>query len=512
MCHVFAGARPVVVGSKAFSESIILGEITAILLEKKMNHPVRRKFNLGGTQVVFSSLKKDLIDVYAEYTGTGYSMILNLSGESHSEKIYHIVNNQFQKKWGIVWSPAIGFNNTYALAVRENDFRFKNISAISSLHTIADELIYAAPHEFMERKDGHKQLVEKYQLKFKKVFSMSAGLMYSSLVKKKIDIAVVYSTDGRIRANQLKMLKDDKLFFPPYYVSLTAKLKTLNEIPALKKVFHIVENLITKEEMIDMNDQVDRLKRNPKAVARAFLQKKNILSSKISSSASGQKTRSDNSFFSLVWEQRVYLLKLIKEHLFLTFAALILAVLFSVPAGILMTRSSKLTKIIFPVINTVQTIPSLAFLGFLIPLLGIGMTPAVFVLFLYSLLPIIRNTYSGILDINPIYIEVSKGMGLNPFQILRYVELPLALPIIIAGVRTAVVVAVGTATLAAFIGAGGLGDPIFRGISTLNTQLILLGAVPAGLLAIGLDQMTGYIGCLVCKNARSSVSSNSKFN
>ena len=484
---------PIVVGSKAFSESIILGEIISILLEEKMNQPVSRRFNLGGTQVVFSSLKKNIIDVYAEYTGTGYSMILNLKGEKNPDKVYSIVQKEFQKKWGIVWSETIGFNNTYALAVRQDDSRFYKTVSISDLKNLSLGLMYAAPHEFMERKDGHDALIEKYDLNFKQVLSMEAGLMYPAISNKKIDVAVVYSTDGRVRANQLKILKDDKKFFPPYYVSLIAKQKTLEKFPELKKVFKMVENLITEEEMTVLNNKADRLKLEPRLIALDFLKKKNMISSEKNLEKASQPLGS-------FWKRGAYLVKLVKEHLFLTFTALILSILFSVPLGILMTRSKKLSKVVFPIINTIQTIPSLALLGFLIPVMGIGMAPAIFALFLYSLLPIIRNTYSGILDIESIYIEVSKGMGLTPFQILKYVELPLALPIIIAGVRTAVVVSVGTAVLAAFIGAGGLGDPIFRGISTLNSDLILLGAVPAALLAVGLDQLIGLLSHFICKH------------
>ena len=165
-----------------------------------------------------------------------------------------------------------------------------------------------------------------------------------------------------------------------------------------------------------------------------------------------------------------------------------MALLVSIPTGVALTRFPKLSKLVFPIINTVQTIPSLALLGFLIPLMGIGYLPAVIALFLYSLLPLIRNTYSGIEGVNSNYIEASRGLGLTPMQILFKVEIPLAMPIILAGVRTASVIVIGTATLAALVGAGGLGEPIFRGVATVNGNLILLGAIPSAILAIVVDK------------------------
>ena len=167
--------------------------------------------------------------------------------------------------------------------------------------------------------------------------------------------------------------------------------------------------------------------------------------------------------------------------------------LVSLPIGVLLTRYKSLEKAIFPVVNTIQTIPSLALLGFLIPFMGIGFAPALLSLFLYSLLPLIRNTYTGIIGVDNSYIEASRGMGLNNMQILLKVEIPLALPIIMAGVRTATVIVIGTATITALIGAGGLGDPIFRGIATVNSNLILMGAIPAALLAIIADKFIGVL-------------------
>lgn len=175
------------------------------------------------------------------------------------------------------------------------------------------------------------------------------------------------------------------------------------------------------------------------------------------------------------------------EHLMLTIIALLLANLFAIPLGVLLTRYQKWAEPIIGIAAVFQTIPSLALLGLMIPLLGIGVMPAVVALTIYGLLPILRNTYTGILGVNSAAIEAGVGMGMTSKQILFWIELPLARPIIMAGIRTATVLLVGIATLASLIGAGGLGDLIFRGISTANQELILAGAIPAALLAIVFD-------------------------
>lgn len=478
-----------IIGSKKFSESFVLSEMVAVLLEEKYNTKVIRKLGLGGTQVAFDALKTGGIHVYPEYTGTGYIMILKKEGQRNPEKVYQIVKDEFDKKWSIVWSKPLGFNNTYALAVRRSDPRFKEIENISQLQDKTNDLRYAGAYEFMERKDGHKRFVQHYDLVFhpKNVITMDAGLMYSAIKNKKVDVIVAYSTDGRISAYNLKTLNDDYYFFPPYYVSLIAKKETLQKYPQLQKVFHQLEGQISQKEMMYMNDLVDRKKIPAQKVARNFLIKKGILQGKV------EKLNQNESFFSYALSKKDYLIKIIKEHLILSFGALFIALIISLPIGVILSRYRSLGHYVFPVINTIQTIPSLALLGFLIPLMGIGIKPALVALFLYSLLPLIRNTYSGLIAVDKNYIEASKGIGLTKGQILFKVELPLALPIIMTGVRTATVIVIGTATLAALIGAGGLGDPIFRGVATVNSQLILLGAFPSALLAIITDKLIGLL-------------------
>ncbi len=176
-----------------------------------------------------------------------------------------------------------------------------------------------------------------------------------------------------------------------------------------------------------------------------------------------------------------------QEHLYLSFVSILIGILISVPLGIFISRLKKIAEFVIGITAVFQTIPSLALFGFLLPVFGIGSTPAIIALMVYALLPILRNTYTGIVGVDDALIQAGKGMGMTSSQILWKIELPLALPVIMAGIRTATVLTIGVATLATFIGAGGLGDVIYRGLSTLNNELVLAGAVPAAALAIFFD-------------------------
>lgn len=177
----------------------------------------------------------------------------------------------------------------------------------------------------------------------------------------------------------------------------------------------------------------------------------------------------------------------------LSLIALFWSVLIAVPLGVLLTRYRKLASVVLGIVSVFQTIPSLALLGFMIPLFGIGPIPAIIAMVMYALLPILRNTYTGILDVEKAMLEAGRGMGMTRGQLLRMVELPLARPMIFAGIRTATVMTIGVATLASFIGAGGLGDLILRGISTVDTGVILAGAIPAALMAIVFDLVLAWL-------------------
>ena len=199
------------------------------------------------------------------------------------------------------------------------------------------------------------------------------------------------------------------------------------------------------------------------------------------------------SFIQYLGSEYPQIISLLIEHLKLTAISVGLAILIGVPLGIFISYASKAGKPVLSIANIIQAIPSMALLGFMIPLFGIGTVPAVAAVVLYSLLPIIKNTYTGIESINPQTLEAAKGIGLTPLQVLTKVQIPMALPVIMAGVRIASVTAVGLMTMAAFIGAGGLGYLVFSGIRTVNNNQILAGAIPACLLALMVDFLIGLV-------------------
>jgi osmoprotectant transport system permease protein len=212
--------------------------------------------------------------------------------------------------------------------------------------------------------------------------------------------------------------------------------------------------------------------------------------------AVGDRAAGPRSFLETIVDDRAGLAQRTLRHLLLSAVSLALAALVAIPLGLAIERRRAWAEPIVRAIGLLQTIPGIALLAFMIPLLGIGVVPALVALFTYSLYPIVRNTYSGVRDADPMAVSAAHALGMTPGQVLRYVRLPLAAPAIMAGVRTAAVINVGTATLAAFIGAGGLGEPIVTGLALSDSGLILSGAIPAALLALTVD-----LGLALCERA-----------
>jgi osmoprotectant transport system permease protein len=449
--------QTIVVGAKHFNEGYILSEIIAQLLESN-GFPVERKYNLGGTMVCYSALKEGEIDIYPEYTGTLSFEILKSGKDLSFQEI-----NVALDKSGLVLSGPYGFNNTYAL-ISTQPFSDRNaVTSISDL-TNHTELTIGLSYEFLKRQDGWENLAKTYSLKNEPV-GLEHGLAYEALIENKIDITDAYSTDGEIIRYDLKILEDDKKFFPNYYAASFYRKDLDNKA---KELIAQLDSQITKEEMQAMNAAVIFQKKSFSEVASDFLNKKGLSRKAVTTSGS---IPADISRKTLT-------------HLKLTFISLLIAVVVAIPMGIILYWNPVIAKYILYGIGLLQTIPSIALLALLIPLTGIGVVPAIIALFLYALLPIVRNTYTGLETVDPVLKKVAVGMGMNRAQQMRLLELPLALPQILTGIRTAAVISVGTATLAAFVGAGGLGEYIVAGLALNNTSLIMRGAVPAAVLAI----------------------------
>jgi osmoprotectant transport system permease protein len=270
------GEDKIVIGSKNFSEQLILGNMLADLIESKTDIKVERKLNLGGSQVTFSALNKGDIDLYVEYTGTGLVNILKQPANNDPNQVYDYVKKEFQKKYGIALLKPIGFNNTYALAVRQDTAKEYNLNTISDLAKVSNQLVMGPTIEFPNRQDGLIGLSKTYPMDFKDVKAVDGGLSYTALNNHKSDVIDAFSTDGLIQAFHLKVLKDDKNFFPPYYAVPIIKEETLKKHPELKKVINRLAGKLTDEKMRELNYKVDSLKQSPAKVAKEFLEKEGL--------------------------------------------------------------------------------------------------------------------------------------------------------------------------------------------------------------------------------------------
>ena len=329
---------------------------------------------------------------------------------------------------------------------------------------------YGFSNEFVKRDDGFLGLNEYYNLRLSTSRGLDHGLAYKALTEGQIDVTDAYSTDGRLMEYDFQLLEDDKHFFPDYSAFPLVRKSTIDTYPEVMDALNRLGNLLTEEKMQELNHRYEIDKESPGIVAFEFLSEEGIVTEKPGIIAMHP------------------LLRQTLEHIRLTFIATFIAILIAVPLGIYITYKQKLASLILSTTGVIQTIPSLALLGFMIPLFGIGFTPAVIALFLYALLPIVRNTHTGLLSTDPILIEAGKAMGMTRQQILFKIRLPLAMDMIMAGIRTALTINIGTATLAAFIGAGGLGESIITGITLNDNNMILRGAIPAALLALIADQ------------------------
>lgn len=266
-----------VIGSKNFSEQLILGNMLADLIENKTDIEVERKLNLGGTQVAFNALDNSDIDLYVEYTGTGLVNILKMDPSSNQDEVYNTVQKEFNQKYGIQWLEPLGFNNTYALAVRQDTAKQYNLNSITDLAKVSNELIIGPTIEFPNRPDGLIGLTETYGMNFKDVKAVDGGLRYTALQNHESDVIDAFSTDGLVKEFDLKVLEDDKSFFPPYYAVPIIKEETLKEHPEIKKAINSLSGKLTDEKMRELNYKVDSLKESPEKVAKEFLVKEGLL-------------------------------------------------------------------------------------------------------------------------------------------------------------------------------------------------------------------------------------------
>lgn len=484
----------VTVGSKTFAESRLLGEIMAQLLEARTDLKVERKFGIAGGVVCFKAAVNGDIDLYPAYTGTGVASILKLDGVFRDPlQTYAVVSQHYRQDYDLVWLPPFGFNNTYAMAVPGPVAEKWKLKKVSDLKAVEDKIRVGVSHEFLSRPDGLPGLREAYGLSLPEARGMEHGLAYRGVAEGTVDLIDAYSTDGELLRYKLVTLVDDKQFFPPYHAAPVVREALIESHPEVAKVLSELGYTLNDDQMQQLNYEVQEKRRPIPEVAREFLESRELIDRKSSKlESSGPR---DKGFIALMMARWDKTLALTGEHLWLTAVSLFWAILVGVPTGIVITRKEKIAQPVLGAAGVIQTVPSIALLAFMIPVPGLGMgaRSAIMALLLYALLPIIRNTYTGIQEVDPRLLEAARGMGLTDRQLLTMVELPLATRTIMAGIRTSAVINVGVATLAAFIGAGGLGDPIVTGLQLNDTNLVLAGALPAALLAIVVDQSLGLL-------------------
>jgi osmoprotectant transport system permease protein len=456
-------AEPLKVGSKRFTESYILGELIA-QTARAAGAEVELRPGMGGTAILYEAVRTGAIDLYPEYTGTLARELL----EGEARPSLRALNAKLAPL-GLAVSVPLGFNNTYVLGVRRETAARLALKRISDLAR-HPALRLGLGHEFLARRDGWPGLAAAYGLP-QRPRGLDHGLAYEALAAGEIDAIDLYSTDAKIERYGIAMLEDDRGFFPAYDAVLLHRADLTRRFPGAWKALSRLEGSISAGEMRRMNAAVELEGRSFAEAARR---------------GAGTAPPAQRGFLDVLFGPDLW--RLTREHLVLVFVSLAASIAAGVPLGLAAAKLTRLAQPILGVVGVIQTIPSLALFAFLIALTGaIGTWPALAALFLYALLPIVRNTHAGLLGVGAGMRQAAEALALPRGVRLWRIELPLALPTILAGVKTSAVINVGTATIAAFIGAGGYGERIASGLALNDHALLLAGAIPPAALALAVQ-------------------------
>ena len=460
LLSAWAQAEPLRVGSKRFTESYILAEIVAQTARAASTTAEVRQ-GLGNTAIVYEALKSGQIDVYAEYTGTIAQEIVKDPAHTSLQDL-----NRALAPLGLAVGVPLGFNDGYALAMRRDMAGKLGIRSLSDLAR-HPTLRYGLSNEFVGRADGWKGLAQRYGLQAQPQ-GLDHGLAYEAIAQQHIDVMDIYTTDAKIDHLGLLVLEDDRQYFPRYDAVLLYRQDLPQKHPAAWAALQPLAGRISEAGMIHMNAQAELQGQGFAAIAQQFL-----AGGAKGAAPVADKAGSRSGFAAQLWQRLVAddLWRLTGQHLLLVLISVGAAALIAVPAGIALFPHTRLR--------------ALALLAVLIAALGmIGRIPALVALTAYSILPILSNTCAGLAEVSPGLRHAGSALGMTHPQRMRWVELPIAMPTVIAGIRTACAIAIGTATIAAFIGAGGLGERIVTGLALNDSALMLAGALPAAALAL----------------------------
>ncbi len=488
--------RPVVVASKPFGESYLLAEMFSQLLESR-GFSVERRPGLGATEIAFGALRTNAIDAYPEYTGTGLIAILHDtlpdSLVADPRAVFSHVARRFPDRYHVRWLPPLGFQNTYAIAVTRSTAKRYRLGTLSDLGRESPHLTAGFTADFIGRSDGLVGLSRVYGLRPRAVRPLSPAVKYQALASGAVDVIDGYSTDGLLARYDLVTLVDDKHFFPPYEAAALVSNRLDRQVPAAVAALALLSGRLDENTMRQLNRRIEVDGNDVRLVARDELIALGLVGADAHHSGRAPPSAQQSGFWGYMWDRRAAIGALTVRHLELVTVALLAAVIVAVPLGLGLERTRRVAEPTIGALGVLQTIPSIALLAFMIPVLGVGVVPALVALWLYSLYPIARATYTGVRDADPEAVAAAEALGTTPMQRLLWVRLPLAAPVIMSGIRTAAVITVGAATLAAFIGAGGLGEPIVAGLALADTRMILSGALPAALLALAVDGMLALV-------------------
>ena len=458
--------RALRVGSKRFTESYILAHLMAQTVERATGSQPEIREGLGNTAIVYEALRSGSIDLYPEYAGTIALEILK-----RPEQMSLAQMNEALAPLGLGAAIPLGFNDGYALAMRAADAQRLGVTTLSDLAR-HPQLKLGLSNEFLGRADGWPGLAQRYGLT-QRPTALDHGLAYDAIAAKQVDLIDIYTTDAKIAHLGLRVLQDDRKFFPRYDALVLYRLEVPQRFPAAWSALQSLQGRIDEDAMIAMNARAELQSVRFDAIARDFLASGNATAAPVARRGFGEKLFGPD------------LLRLTLQHLTLVALSVAAAVLVGVPLAVAAFPRPRWRGILLAVAGLLQTVPSLALLAALIGLTGaIGVVPALIALTLYALLPIMRNTVAGLAEVGDGIRQAGTALGMTRAQRMRHVELPLALPTVLAGVRTAVAIAIGTATIAAFIGAGGYGERIVTGLALNDRELLLAGAVPAAALAL----------------------------
>jgi osmoprotectant transport system permease protein len=455
-------AERLTVGSKRFTESYILAEI--VVRAAGGPDAALHKPGLGNTGILHAALRSGAIDVYPEYSGTIAREILGLDHDLPPPALNLALAAQ-----GLAVSTPFGFNNSYAIGVPEALAERLGLRSIEDLAR-HPQLRYGFSHEFLARKDGWPGLAQAYGLEAVQPAGLDHGIAYEALDAGRVDVIDVYSTDAKVLRYDVRILADARAYFPRYEALLLHRRDVPQRFASQWQSIAALAGRIDDAAMRRMNAAAEIEGRSFAAAARLFFDPAAAAPAR----AGLAQRLFDADFGRLTW-----------QHVLLVVGPVAASIAVGVPLGIAAVRWRWLAQPVLAFAGMVQTIPSLALLAFLVAVAGtIGVVPAAIALFLYGLLPIVRNTHTGLTGLGPGMRQAAAALGLSGRDRLLAIELPLAAPAILAGIKTAAVINVGTATIAAFVGAGGYGERIAAGLALNDSTLLLAGAIPAAALAL----------------------------